>query len=70
MIFLDAPPPADTLAKISGQVDEKVQLGKREIYVHYGEGMGQSKLKIPAARTGTSRNMNTVIKLVAMSSQV
>ncbi|SIT48502.1 conserved hypothetical protein [Paraburkholderia ribeironis] len=39
-------------------------LGTREIYVHYGNGMAHSKLKIPAAKTGTARNMNTVAKLV------
>jgi len=38
-------------------------LGRREIYVHYGSGMGSSKLKIPAAKSGTARNMNTVAKL-------
>jgi uncharacterized protein (DUF1697 family) len=29
--------------------------------------MAQSKLKIPAAKTGTARNMNTVAKLVEMA---
>jgi len=66
-IFLDDAPPANTLAAITGKKDEEVQLGVREIYVHYGEGMGTSKLKIPAAKTGTARNMNTVAKLVAMA---
>lgn len=65
-IFLDSAPPADTLEKLSGQKDEEVELGKREIYVHYGEGMGQSKLKIRAASEGTARNINTVAKLVEM----
>jgi uncharacterized protein (DUF1697 family) len=66
-IFLDNAPPADTLEKLSGQKDEEVELGKREIYVHYGEGMGQSKLKIRAASEGTARNINTVAKLVEMA---
>jgi uncharacterized protein (DUF1697 family) len=63
-IFLDAPPPADALAKASGRQDEEMALGKREIYVHYGSGMARSKLKIPAAIAGTARNMNTVATLV------
>ena len=67
VIFLDGAPPADTLSKISGQADEKVVLGLREIYVHYPSGMGQSKLKIPAAKAGTARNMNTVANLVEMA---
>lgn len=62
-IFLDEPPPADALTHVSGLRDEEVALGKREIYVHYGSGMGTSKLKIPAARLGTARNMNTVATL-------
>jgi uncharacterized protein (DUF1697 family) len=68
VIFLDTPPPADALAKISGQQDEQIRLGGREIYVHYPSGMGRSKLAIPAARSGTARNMNTVTKLVEIAS--
>ncbi len=66
-IFLDAPPPPDTLRTLSGQKDEMVRLGTREIYVHYGEGMASSKLKIPAAKAGTARNMNTIAKLAEMA---
>jgi uncharacterized protein (DUF1697 family) len=66
-IFLDSPPPANALDNISGRVDEEVRLGRREIYVRYGAEMGRSKLKIPAAKTGTARNMNTVAKLAAMA---
>jgi uncharacterized protein (DUF1697 family) len=67
-IFLDGRPPKDTLKTISGQVKEEVALGAREIYVHYGEGMGRSKLKIPAAKRGTARNMNTIEKLADWAS--
>jgi uncharacterized protein (DUF1697 family) len=66
-IFLDEPPPRDTLETLSGQRDEEVRLGGREIYVRYGSGMGTSKLKIPAAKTGTARNMNTIAKLAEMA---
>src|SRR6201997_5289610 len=59
-VFLDRAPPADTLAGVRGQKGEQIRLGRREIYVHYGEGMGTSKLVISAAQTGTARNMNTV----------
>ncbi len=66
-VFLDRAPPADTLAGLRGQKDEEVRLGRREIYIHYGEGMGQSKLVVPAAKTGTARNMNTVAALAKMA---
>jgi uncharacterized protein (DUF1697 family) len=69
-IFLDAPPPDDTLARVSGIDGEDVRLGTREIYVHYGDGMAHSKLKIPAAKAGTARNMNTVAKLAALAAAI
>lgn len=68
-IFLDEPPPSDALTRVSGRQDEQLRLGKREIYVHYRSGMGRSKLRIPAAKTGTARNMNTVAKLVGIASK-
>jgi len=69
-ILLDEPPPRDTLETLSGQKNEAVQLGRREIYVHYPDGMGISKLKIPAAKAGTARNMNTIAKLAEMAAAI
>lgn len=69
-LFLDRTPAADTLAGIRGQKDEKIRLGRREIYVHYGEGMATSKLVIPAAKAGTARNMNTVAALAKMAAEL
>lgn len=66
-IFLDDPPPADALDAVRHRRDEQIALGEREIYVHYGDGMADSKLVIPAARAGTARNMNTVAKLIDMA---
>jgi uncharacterized protein (DUF1697 family) len=66
-IFLDDPPPPGALAEAKGLNGEEMHLGAREIYVSYGEGMGQSKLRIPAAKAGTARNMNTVAKLAALA---
>jgi uncharacterized protein (DUF1697 family) len=66
-IFLDKKPAAEALDQLTGQRNEELALGAREIYVHYGDGMGDSKLKIPAAKDGTARNMNTIAKLVEMA---
>jgi uncharacterized protein (DUF1697 family) len=68
-IFLDRSPPPDALDRAAGVSEERLFLGGREIYVHYPSGMGRSKLKIPAAKTGTARNMNTVGKLAEMASK-
>jgi uncharacterized protein (DUF1697 family) len=69
-IFLDDPPPPDALEHAKGREDEEMRLGLREIYVHYGAGMGRSKLKIPAAKDGTARNINTIAKLVEMAKEL
>ena len=69
-VFLDRAPPSDTLAGIRGRKDEQIELGGREIYIHYGDGMGQSKLVVPAAKAGTARNMNTVAALARMAADL
>ncbi len=68
-IFLDQRPPRDALEHATGQSDEEIRLGAREIFVHYPSGMGRSKLRVPAAKMGTARNMNTVAKLAEMASK-
>jgi uncharacterized protein (DUF1697 family) len=68
--FLSEKPSRDVLTHIRRQTGEEIRTGRREIYVYYPSGMGQSKLVIPAAAAGTARNMNTVAKLVEMSSNV
>ena len=68
-IFLDDAPPADALAHAMHLRDERIALGRRELYVDYrdADGMRESKLQIPAAKAGTGRNMNTVAKLAEMA---
>lgn len=66
-IFLNETPAKDALDTVRDRTDEEVRLGKREIYVAYGSGMGRSKLKIPAAKEGTARNINTIAKLAEMA---
>jgi uncharacterized protein (DUF1697 family) len=68
-IFLDWSAPPDTLPGITGQDGEEVGVGAREIYVHYGDKMGRSKLRIPHTADGTARNMNTIAALVAMAAE-
>jgi uncharacterized protein (DUF1697 family) len=69
-IFLQEAPPKDAIEKASGIADEELAVGTREIYVHYPNGMADTKLRLPAASGGTARNMNTVAKLAAMAKEV
>jgi len=65
--FLEGPPPADVCDAVRHRRDEEISPGRRELYMHYPSGIGTSKLVVPAAKTGTGRNLNTVRKLAAMA---
>jgi uncharacterized protein (DUF1697 family) len=52
---------------MTGRGDEELHFGDREIFVFYPSGMGRSKLRIPAAKSGTARNLNTVAKLAEIA---
>ena len=57
----------ESLDQVVAPDGEEVRPGKREIYIYFPIGMGRSKLKLPRARIGTLRNINTVGKLVALA---
>ena len=69
-IFLDKAPPKDPAKDAQNAVDERIARGEREVYVHYPNGQGASRLAIPAAKSGTARNMNTVAKLAELAKGV
>jgi uncharacterized protein (DUF1697 family) len=69
VVFLDARPPRDALDHAVGVDGEKMALGRREIFIHYPNGMGRSRLRIPAAKAGTARNLNTVAKLAELAAK-
>ncbi|MBE0652119.1 MAG: DUF1697 domain-containing protein [Bacteroidales bacterium] len=48
---------------------EEVKISGREIFIHFPEGMGRSKLKLPLERQGTVRNINTISKLVEIGKE-
>jgi uncharacterized protein (DUF1697 family) len=68
-IFLDEAPAESALTDLKYLDDERIALGRREIYVHYPSGQGTSRLVIVSTRAGTARNMNTVAKLADLASQ-
>jgi uncharacterized protein (DUF1697 family) len=64
--FLNAPPPADALGRLVAPDGERAYVSGCEIYVHYPNGSGRSRLVLPAIRHATARNMNTVVKLAEL----
>jgi uncharacterized protein (DUF1697 family) len=69
-IFFAKAPPKDFIEQVRGATDEQLALERREIYVHYPNGMGRSKLRLPAKAVGTARNMNTVAKLAQLAKEL
>lgn len=68
--FLPEAAPKDALDKMVAPDGEEAKLAGREIYVHYPNGSGRSKLKLPALKAGTSRNLNTVRKLADLAAEL
>jgi uncharacterized protein (DUF1697 family) len=70
--FMNGAPPPDLLSTVRSQSDdERIATGPREVFVAYGErGIGKSRLRIPAAESGTARNMNTVAKLAELAREM
>ncbi len=65
--FMDGPVSEQILEGVKNRKNEDIRLGGSVLYTYYPDGMRQSKLIIPAAKTGTSRNMNTVTKLAELA---
>lgn len=68
VLFSPDPVPNRAVDDVIAPGREQVVSGKRELYIFYPDGMGRSKLKLPATfRRTTARNINTVAKLVALT---
>ena len=66
-IFFDEAPAGTAVDSAKNIADERLALGRREIYVHFPSGQGRSKLKLGTRAAGTARNMNTVAKLAELA---
>jgi uncharacterized protein (DUF1697 family) len=66
ILFLNEAPAAASLKDVVAPAREEFALCGRELFIHFPDGMGKSKLKIPFQKTGTGRNLNTVRKLILM----
>ncbi|WP_426123534.1 DUF1697 domain-containing protein [Pararhizobium sp. PWRC1-1] len=68
--FLPENAPDDALDRLVAPDGEEVHVAGREIYVHYPNGSGRSKLKLPTLKQATSRNLNTVLKLAELAAEM
>jgi uncharacterized protein (DUF1697 family) len=67
VFFLDKTLPKQGFDRIHVPGCEVIEPSGREVFVHYPEGQGQSKLRLPFADLATARNLNTVSKLLELS---
>ena len=77
VFFLGADPGSEAWEKVRAikTGPEELRINPREIYVYFSEGMGRTKLPIPAIERAlktpsTARNWNTVMKLLAMAEEM
>lgn len=68
--FFGEPPGDDALHGFLAPDGEEAVVRGREIYVHYPIGSGRSKIRLPALKAGTSRNINTVARLAELASRL
>jgi uncharacterized protein (DUF1697 family) len=64
--FIGEDPARAMLDEARDVAGERMALGPRLIYVSYGEGIGKTRLKLPAVKAGTARNMNSVARMATM----
>jgi len=68
VLLVTEPVAENVLAEFVIPGREEVVPGIREVYVHYVDGMGRSKMKWPRSlKGGTMRNINTLSKLVGLA---
>jgi uncharacterized protein (DUF1697 family) len=75
VVFLDAAPAKGAAGKLDPErsAPDRFRVDGREVFVHYPNGMGRSKLspgyiERQLGVRGTARNWNTVLKLVELTS--
>jgi uncharacterized protein (DUF1697 family) len=64
--FIDEHPVQAMLDEARDINGERLALGPRVIYISFGEGIGKTRLKLPAVKQGTARNMNSVAKIAEL----
>ena len=68
--FLEAAANKQQVDAIEAPGREEIRASGHEVFVHYPDGIGRSKLKLPFAAASTARNINTVAKLIEMAAEL
>ena len=68
--FIDEAPAQAMLDEARDIASERLALGPRCIYISYGEGIGKTRLKLPAVKVATARNMSSVGRIAALLAEM
>jgi uncharacterized protein (DUF1697 family) len=68
--FIDEKPTRAMLDEARDVRGERLALGPRVIYISYSGGIADSKLKLPAIKQGTARNMNSVARIAELLAEM
>ena len=66
VFFRDTALPLDITEHVRDRAAERLSVNGRELYVDYGAGIRDTRLKIPGNELGTGRNMNSVVKMAGL----
>ena len=64
--FIDEKPVPAMLDEARDVNGERLALGPRVIYISFGDGIGKTRLKLPAVKLATARNLNSVARMAAL----
>lgn len=66
IVLLEKSPTAEMIKNAKFISSERLHVGERALHIHYPEGQGVSRVKVPGTEQGTSRNRNTIEKIIEM----
>jgi uncharacterized protein (DUF1697 family) len=67
VVFMNEGPSRKAVETVVSPDGEQLYLVGQDLVIYYPNGSGRSKLKLPFAKSGTARNVNTVTKLAGMA---
>jgi uncharacterized protein (DUF1697 family) len=67
VVFMNEGPSLEAVKTVVSPDGEQLHLVGQDLVIYYPNGSGRSKLKLPFAKSGTARNVNTVTKLAGMA---
>jgi uncharacterized protein (DUF1697 family) len=66
ILLLDETSSEVLIAGVKFKTNERLHAAARALHIHFPDGQGVSRLKVPGAEQGTARNRNTIEKIIEL----